>query len=549
MKEKFLRNPMASLCGIYALIVLAVFPLVFHDYYFDIVDVKYIFYWVSSLVFIVLSLVTFCVLRIRGKKAAADGSGKDASGKQVSEKGRGLAFMKDFRSSWPVWMLIIFWVNTLISTLQSEFLYESVWGNEGRYTGLFLISIYTVTTLLLAFFSEPKRWYLDAFLVTSCIVEILGILDYGGLDVLQFGRFGEQVGEMAIFTSTIGNVNFYTSFLSFSVAVAAVYCVAEENSRRQFVYTLLTVIAYTALILGQSDSAYLTIGCLFALLPFAFFRNRKGVFRVMLQYVLFAWIMCFLGFLNDAFRTVVADGGILLAVGGSLGFRILTLLMTGMAVGLYLWQKKESGQDTGNLQDAAMLKSLRLVWGGFVLAAFLAVAFILYDANALGHADRYAALKRYVLFNDDWGTERGFAWRVGLTAWWQQPLIHKIFGYGPETFGILTWDYRRASADAYGFIFDSMHNEYLQNLVTMGPIGMLSYMGLIVGSVIVIWKTAKSNKEKTWLFAAAFAIACYGTQAMVNISMPIVAPVMWVLIGLGLSAVREAAHGAEEKEE
>jgi O-antigen ligase len=498
---------------------------------------------VSSLVFIVLSLVTFCVLRVRGKKTASDGSGK-----QGSEKGRGLAFLKDFRASWPVWMLIIFWVNTLISTLQSEFLYESVWGNEGRYTGLFLISIYTVTTLLLVFFSEPKRWYLDAFLFTSCIVEILGILDYGGLDLLQFGRFGEQVGEMKIFTSTIGNVNFYTSFLSFGVAVAVVYCVAEKNSRRQFVYTLLTVIAYTALILGQSDSAYLTIGCLFALLPFAFFRNRKGVSRVAVQYVLFAWIMCFLGFLNDVFRTVAADGGILLAVGGSLGFRILTLLMTGMAVGLYLWQKKESSQKVGNPQDAAMMKRLRLVWGGLVLAAFLIVAFILYDANALGHADRYAALRRYVLFNDDWGTERGFAWRVGLTAWWQQPLIHKLFGYGPETFGILTWEYRKASTNAYGIIFDSMHNEYLQNLVTMGPVGMLSYLGLIIGSVIVIWKTAKSAEEKTWLFAAAFAIACYGTQAMVNISMPIVAPVMWVLIGLGLSAVREAAHGAEEKE-
>ena len=226
MKEKFLRNPMASLCGIYALIVLAVFPLVFHDYYFDIVDVKYIFYWVSSLIFILLSLLTFCVLRIRGKKVASDKAGDSGPSKRW-----GLAFLKDFRASWPVWMLIIFWVNTLISTLQSEFLYESVWGNEGRYTGLFLISIYTVTTLLLAFFSEPKRWYLDAFLVTSCIVEILGILDYGGLDVLQFGRFGEQVGEMAIFTSTIGNVNFYTPFLSFSVAVAAVYCAAEKNSR------------------------------------------------------------------------------------------------------------------------------------------------------------------------------------------------------------------------------------------------------------------------------------------------------------------------------
>lgn len=538
MKEKFLRNPMASLCGIYALIVLAVFPLVFHDYYFDIVDVKYIFYWVSSLIFIALSLVTFCVLRVRGKKTASGSSGESASGKR-----RGLAFLKDFRSSWPVWMLIIFWVNTLISTLQSEFLYESVWGNEGRYTGLFLISIYTVTTLLLVFFSEPKRWYLDAFLGTSCIVEILGILDYGGLDVLQFGRFGEQVGEMKIFTSTIGNVNFYTSFLSFGVAVAAVYCVAEKNSRRQFVYTLLAVVAYTALILGQSDSAYLTIGCLFALLPFAFFRNRKGVFRVAVQYTMFAVIMCCLSVLNDIFKPVGDDGGLLLAVGGSMGFRILTVLMIAATVFLYRWQKKTSSG------EEAMVRRLRLGWGFFVLAAFLLVAFILYDANALGHADRYAVIKRYVIFSDEWGTERGFAWRVGLTAWWQQPLIHKIFGYGPETFGILTWDYRRASADAYGFIFDSMHNEYLQNLVTMGPIGMLSYLGLIIGSVIVIWKTAKSAEEKTWLFAAAFAIACYGTQAMVNISMPIVAPVMWVLIGLGLSAVREAAHGAEEKEE
>ena len=125
-------------------------------------------------------------------------------------------------------------------------------------------------------------------------------------------------------------------------------------------------------------------------------------------------------------------------------------------------------------------------------------------------------------------------------------MIHKIFGYGPETFGILTWQYRTDSAVNYGIIFDSMHNEYLQNLVTMGPIGFLAFISLLLGSVTAVWKLAGTSGEKRWMYAIAFAIACYGAQAMVNISMPIVAPIMWILIGLGLSAVREAAHGAEE---
>ena len=36
------------------------------------------------------------------------------------------------------WLLIIFLVVCIISTCQSDYLYESFWGNEGRYSGLFL---------------------------------------------------------------------------------------------------------------------------------------------------------------------------------------------------------------------------------------------------------------------------------------------------------------------------------------------------------------------------------------------------------------------------
>ena len=351
MRERFLRAPLASLCGIYMVLVLVGVPLLFHDYYFDIVDVKYVFYWSVSLAFLVLCLAALLVLKVRGKKSGADVPGGDSSGRDI------LAFMKDFRTSFPVWMILLFWVNCLISTLQSDFLYESFWGNEGRYTGLFLISIYTWTTVLLVFYAKSRRWYLDVFLGVSCIVEILGILDACGIDVLQFGRFGEQVGDMKIFTSTIGNVNFYTAFLSFGVAAAAVLCVAEEDFRRRMVYLLLSAIAYAALILGQSDSAYLSIGCLFALMPFAFFRSRKGFFRVALQYTLFFVIMCILGFLNTTAKKFVDDGGLLLVLGGSLAFRLLTALMIFAAVILYLWQKKPETE-----KDAAVMKRWRLLW-------------------------------------------------------------------------------------------------------------------------------------------------------------------------------------------
>ena len=63
------------------------------------------------------------------------------------------------------------------------------------------------------------------------------------------------------------------------------------------------------------------------------------------------------------------------------------------------------------------------------------MAFVLYDANLGGHAERYSALSQYLVFDDDWGTQRGMVWRLALDDYkneftWNE----KVFGYGPETF-------------------------------------------------------------------------------------------------------------------
>ena len=63
-----------------------------------------------------------------------------------------------------------------------------------------------------------------------------------------------------------------------------------------------------------------------------------------------------------------------------------------------------------------------------------------------------------------------------MEAYGKFPLKHKLFGYGPDTFGILTTDrFFGDMINATGLIFDNAHNEYLQFLLTIGPIGLIAY--------------------------------------------------------------------------
>lgn len=168
---------------------------------------------------------------------------------------------------------------------------------------------------------------------------------------------------------------------------------------------------------------------------------------------------------------------------------------------------------------------------------------MLYDVNIAGNIEKYGALNQYLLLNDDWGTHRGYIWRIGMEFYQKQPIHHKLFGYGPDTFGIITVkNYFEDMVRRYGEKFDSAHNEYLQYLVTIGIVGLTAYLALLLTSITEMLRTLKKRPE---LIAIAFAVICYGAQAAVNISVPIVAPIMLTLMMLGVAAVRDVSGNTE----
>ena len=162
--------------------------------------------------------------------------------------------------------------------------------------------------------------------------------------------------------------------------------------------------------------------------------------------------------------------------------------------------------------------------------------YIMYDVNLGGNIQRYGALADYLEFNGSWGTNRGYVWQATWKAFGDLPFIKKLVGYGPDTFRMFALDFFYDElAAATGQRFDNAHNEYLQYLVTIGWLGLLSYLLFLVSMGLQMVRGMVRNPCAAGLFVA---VLCYLAQAVVNINLPIVTPMVWLLLSCGGAVYR-----------
>ena len=396
-----------------------------------------------------------------------------------------------------------------------------------------MISLYVLTTLLVAAYGNVRRWFLDAFLAVSLFVGIFGITDYFRMDLLGFKSM--EVGNPAadIFTSTMGNVNTYTGFLALPVGVAAALFAVETVWWRKMLYFAATFVLYLALFTGQSDNAYLALGAQFCALPFFMWKSKKGIALYFLLIASFATAVLVAGFWKTGFSdTVIWYSGVIDVLMKIPFARGITAILWIAGIGLLVLDRQKGAEGEENL-----FLLLRRGWGIFLIVCFLAVVFVLFDANAGGHPERYEAVHNYVVFSDDWGVQRGFAWRIGWQEYKELPFFRMVLGSGPDTYGLLTESHWQEGIDKYGFYYESAHNEYFQYFVTIGPFATLAYVGFLVTALL---RMAKCSANTPWLLAPCMALLCYAAQAVVNISIPIAAAVMWAMMALGLAGCRRS---------
>lgn len=506
----------------FVIIIIALFPLFYHNYYFDILTAKYRFYYITAIVMTIAAMMValwFFFIDWRRNQC------------QMMKRLCSDFSLKSLRVC--DWAMLAFILANVISTFQSDYFYESFWGNEGRFMGLFLMLLYGSSYFVISRFFRFRRLYLDLFMTAGVCACLIGILQYFSIDFLGF-KTGLRMSDYKVFASTFGNINTYVSYVALMAGVGITLFVLETHQVRKCWYFFVVNVSFIALVTGISDNAYLALAAVFGLLPLYLFCNLRGVKQyILLVTVLFTDIQ-----LVDLGNQVFSER----AMGISSLFNFITecgylpaavAVLWAVTIGLYVLDARLN--KLGRLRKESNIG--RWIWMGIIILACLVLGCILYDANIPGNADKYGALSQYLVMNEDWGSSRGYIWKISADMFRRLPLMHKLFGYGPDTFGIfMVMDYWDKVA-ANGVIFDSAHNEYLQYLITIGIVGLFSYLALLVTSSLQMLRTSVKRPE---LVAIVFGILSYGAQALVTINVPMVSPIMLTLMMMGVAVSNEA---------
>ena len=541
MKSKRkLMNASNVIVGLWVMAMFTIFPLIYNDFYFDILQTKY--YTVLTLsIIMILALIVICGFA-GGFKNFFD---------KLKSKGFAVWFKEEF-SIWDI-CIMIFWLMSALSTaFAGRFIMESITGDKGRYSGLLLISIYVILYFTVSRMFSFGKVYFTVFLAVSIPVCLFGYTDYFNMDILGFK---EKISpeQWPIFTSTIGNINTYTAVLAFYIAIAGTLFITtpfkSDNGRGESIgkivfYYVIMFMNFIALAMGTSDNGYLTLAAFFGLVPFVAFRTMEGVRRFLLTIFTYLLGIKIIQLIN------ISYAGKVLGISGLYDFisdfKYLDLIIVALAIVVIImyvleYRKKEKRRD-----NEALLRSLRYIWLAILVIIFAAIVFMGMKINSdvTAAKEKYGALADYFVFNDSWGTFRGYIWRAAVEEYMKFPLLHKIFGSGPDTFGLYIGLLRNEEMTSVtGQFFDATHNEYIQFLFTLGPIATIAYiLALILPSVEALRTRLfylRDNTMLPYLYACAIAVICYATQAVVNLNLPVVTPFLWIFLSIMVAILRD----------
>ncbi|MBS5881572.1 MAG: O-antigen ligase family protein [Lachnoanaerobaculum sp.] len=541
MKSKRkLMNASNVIVGLWVMAMFTIFPLIYNDFYFDILQTKY--YTVLTLsIIMILALIVICGFA----------GGFKNFFENLNKKGFVVWFKEEF-SIWDI-CILVFWLMSALSTaFAGRFIMESITGDKGRYSGLLLISIYVILYFTVSRMFSFGKAYFTVFLAVSIPVCLFGYTDYFNMDILGFK---EKISpeQWPIFTSTIGNINTYTAVLAFYIAIAGTLFITtpfkSDNGRGESIgkivfYYLIMLMNFIALTMGTSDNGYLTLAAFFGLVPFVAFRTMEGVRRFLLTIFTYLLGIKIIQLINISYE------GKVLGISGLYDFisdfKYLDLIIVALAIVVIImyvleYRKKEKRRD-----NEALLRSLRYIWLAILVIVFAAIVFMGMKINSdvTAAKEKYGALVDYFVFNDSWGTFRGYIWRAAVEEYMKFPLLHKIFGSGPDTFGLYIGLLRNEEMTSVtGQFFDATHNEYIQFLFTLGPIATIAYiLALILPSVEALRTRLfylRDNTMLPYLYACAIAVICYATQAVVNLNLPVVTPFLWIFLSIMVAILRD----------
>lgn len=412
-----------------------------------------------------------------------------------------------------LWALAAFVFTGFLSTVFSLSPVASFWGLGGYYGGFMMVMFTAAGYLTVRAFAPQGLLNGLTFCVgiTTAIVTVFYVLNIFNIDLI--GTYADTaVVERAQFFSTLGQKNFNSGFMAFALPLVFYAFLVARGVRHTLFYGVPAFFGGLALAVVDAEGLALGIGAAVLVLMCQKMFTTRTLRRIAVLGSFFFFHAGWMQYMRTHYYT--QGGKPMLAALGNFavdGFVVCTILWAVLRFGL-------------RRREIPLWRAGRVVAAVFVAAGVLLYAL----ANFWPGFPSLGRLDDVLVINDDWGTYRGTAWRITWCTWLDQPLWRKIVGVGTGMMhtAMTTW----AGADLTDRMntFYAAHNEYLEQLLTTGLLGLGAWVWFVVSHL----RRAAKNWLRPGVAPVTLALISYLAHAVVSIRVSMIFPEVMLLFAL-----------------
>ena len=317
------------------------------------------------------------------------------------------------------------------------------------------------------------------------------------------------------FMTTIGNIDFISAYYTITLTISASALLFKENTKYEKIIHYISILfgSFIFGIIEVSSGKVAFLGITLLMLPFIFKNNNRLSTFIKIVAIILLGIAINM-FINVEYHYDLAKLGFYFKID------ILLILFIIVITVLFILANYLS-KLSYNLNNNNYIKGyykLSIIFAILTLIALFIIPFksgILYEIHELLHLN----------FDDNFGTYRIFLWKRTIPLVKDYPLL----GSGPDTFAIRFMALYTEDIAKIGplTINDTAANIYLTMLVNIGIIGTVSYITFLG---LQIYSSIKKNNNISIILLTG--IICYMISSFFNLSVVVVSPLFWTLMGI-----------------
>lgn len=424
-------------------------------------------------------------------------------------------------------------ISLLLSYLFSHYKSDALWGASGWYMGLYRQLALMGTYFLISKCWKPKKWIFYTVLPVSAVVFLLGYLNRFGIYPLDLGKYGSA------FISTIGNINWYCGYLVsvFFAGAALLWQGISYKAWQRLLLMIHVLLGFASLITQGSNSGIVAMAAVFSVMFWLSITDSGRMFRFWQEMTLLggACLMTYGIQVSTGRRVNYEDFVIETLSSKEAAVFLTTVSLVMLALAAVNRKRKSPVQEVWH--------TLARVGTGLMLMLLLMYTVTL-TANTLrpgsiGMLSRNPAFQ----FTNTWGSSRGATWKAGALCFWEQDLLHKLVGVGPDAMS--SYIYQGGSPRLQEIVkttfsdlrLTNAHNEWLTVLADTGISGFVSYVGLMVSGIVRFLSKKDSNAVSR---ACGLCLLGYTVNNMFSFQQAMNTATIFVIFGIGEAYIRHA---------